>query len=497
MSDCLVPALALLATAACRPQLEPPEGAGGAGGAGGGGTATFALEPAAPADSAPLALRVRIAGAADADGVHFVEGDVGPGHLRQLAADDPSAALEKRLLPASVWRDGGDLVVAPHARLVPGAAYAVAVADRRVAFDLLAVEDEVGLSLLRVWPPEDSVAAVPSAIYCGASTLPPFDVPITLSPSGAAATLARGAASTGAGERCARFDASLPIAREEPLIPPPAVEVASIRISIDPAPLFVGDAAPSPVTAAICQPGEIVFGPGCARVSDDRAIVRTPAAPLLWVVAGPGLDLVTTTAASSAFAVHPLPVASAITLQLSVADAAAREVGAEVAVVTASAMPHVVLNEVLSNPVGPDATSEWIELVNDGLSGAPLGGLRVLDVGGSFELPAVTLAPGAFAVLVDEDWVPDPALDAAPAPGALVLRVPKLGQGGLANAGELLRLVDADDAVLSAIPATPSPDAGTSTARREPWLADAPSSFAPGIATPGSPNRLEQPAVDQ
>src|SRR5690606_35222078 len=145
-----------------------------------------------------------------------------------------------------------------------------------------------------------------------------------------------------------------------------------------------------------------------------------------------------------------------LVLEVSATDTAGREETATVVAHTGPPRGHVVLNEVLADPVAPDATAEWIELVNDGAVPARLGGLRIVDVGGEIPLPAVELAPGGHALVVDADWAPDPALDPAPPPGALVLRVPQLGKNGLANGGELLRLVDPEGTVLSAVPAIPS-----------------------------------------
>jgi hypothetical protein len=488
-------ALVALPFASCRPELDAPPGGAGGGGGGGGGDVTFSLEPDATPERAPLALRVRIAGGCDPDRVRFVAGEVGPGHLRQLADDDPSNALEERLLPATVWQDGDDVVVAPHARLVPGEEYAVAVPDRGVALELVATEEaEGGIALRRVWPPVDTPVVSPRLVLCGDVELPAFDREIALAPAGVTATLRRGATTTGAGRRCARIETAGAVPHDVPLLPPPSVEVdGAVVLHLDPAPLQIVATVPADMGSLGCDASEVPLGPGCARVLDDRAFLRTPAEPLLWAFSGEGLDLVALGDPGAPLTVHPLAPGASQVVDVAVVDAAGREVAVVAALVTRAPMPHVVLNEVLSDPVGPDTTGEWIELFNDGDVAASLLGLQIVDVGGVVDLPAAVLQPGAFAVVVDEGWAPDPALDVVPPEGTLILRVPQLGRSGLANAGELLRLVDAGGTVLSAVPATPSPGAGTSTARREPWLADTPSSFAPGVATPGSTNQLLSP----
>jgi hypothetical protein len=483
----LVPALLALG---CRPDLGRSTGAAGGGGAGGAGAIELVLEPDAPADAAPLALRIRIRGAAlDPTAVWLVAGEVGPGHLRQLAAGDPSNALAERIVPASAWLAGGELVLAPHGRLAPAEAYAVALADRATTRTIVtAAADDGGEALVRTWPPVDALAAVARAVLCGPRDLPPIERGITLDPAGVDATVARGAASSGAGRRCVRLVAPSPVPAGEPLLPPPSITAGGVDLALDPTPLVVGDGAAPPTAPIACDGSEVRFGPGCARVADDRAIVRTPDAPTLWVVSGAGVDQVTATAASEPFVVRSLPPSTALTLEVSATDVAGREAVGSVSVHTGAPGPHPILNEILADPVAPDATAEWIEIVNDGAAPAALGGLRILDVGGEIPLPAVDLAPGAFALVVDADWTPDPALDAVPPPGALVIRVPQLGRGGLANAGELLRLVDDGGAVISAVAPLASKEAGVSIARREPWLADTPSSFAPGTPTPGAAN---------
>ena len=63
----------------------------------------------------------------------------------------------------------------------------------------------------------------------------------------------------------------------------------------------------------------------------------------------------------------------------------------------------------------------------------------MFDSTGATALPAETLPKGAFALVVREDYVADSLDDLPPAPGTLLLRVPRLGNG-LSNSGEALRL---------------------------------------------------------
>jgi hypothetical protein len=176
-------------------------------------------------------------------------------------------------------------------------------------------------------------------------------------------------------------------------------------------------------------------------------------------------------------------------------DAFGRRIPIDAEVAMAAERPHLVLNEVLSNPRGAEALGEWIELTNDGIRVVELGDFVLDDAIEPVTLPAHELAPGAFALLVPEGYSPDPELDIAP-PGVVPLvALPRLGRSGLANAGELLRLRDRDGNVVSRFPALPAPGPGQSVARRAPDASDGEStSFGPHAApgaSPGAPNALE------
>src|SRR5690606_36652238 len=107
---------------------------------------------------------------------------------------------------------------------------------------------------------------------------------------------------------------------------------------------------------------------------------------------------------------------------------------------TGSPRPRVVVNEVYADANGPEPEMEWVELANAGTSAAQLAGYVLEDVGGQTELPYAELAPGAYALVVNESYQEDTDFDLAFDPCALVIRVPRLGKNGLSNAGELVRL---------------------------------------------------------
>src|SRR5262249_35088145 len=129
------------------------------------------------------------------------------------------------------------------------------------------------------------------------------------------------------------------------------------------------------------------------------------------------------------------------------------EVRFDVEISTAAPRPHVVINEVLANPNGPDKTEEWIELVNDGDASVVLEGWALDDGSGSGILPRVTLGPGAFALIVAAGYHVTTAVDVPAAAGTLIVRVAELASGGLSNQGETLRLQDAAGVTASEFPA--------------------------------------------
>jgi hypothetical protein len=157
---------------------------------------------------------------------------------------------------------------------------------------------------------------------------------------------------------------------------------------------------------------------------------------------------------------------------------------------------HLVLNEVLANPAGPEPDAEWIELVNDSARVASLSGLWLEDSGGSVPLPNAELAPGEIALLVGEGFQAS-GLDVPLPDDVRRLVVTSLGARGLSNSGEALLLVGAEG-VLSRFPMLAAPHAGHSIARRTLDAADDDGANfaeqAPPGASPGAPNSFEAEA---
>jgi hypothetical protein len=244
------------------------------------------------------------------------------------------------------------------------------------------------------------------------------------------------------------------------------------------------------VPASCDAAAPLAFGPGCAALLDDRLLARAPEARMFWQVGG-AVDWLGDVPPGAPFVIAPLPPDSAVSLGVSAIDVAGRVHAGRVGGTTLPAMAHVVIGEVLANPLGAEPQQEWVELQNTGLAPADLGGMVLADIGGEVVLPAASLPPGAFALVVGEAFLEDDGLDPPVPPGALVLRVEKLGKTGLSNSGEPLELRGAAGAVLSRFPPTPKPKPGGSVARVDPLAPDGvASSFAHAIPTPASANQL-------
>jgi hypothetical protein len=291
------------------------------------------------------------------------------------------------------------------------------------------------------------------------------------------------------GQHCLRFEPAPDDSREgKGSVPPPTVPTLDPVVRLDPRPFLV-DSDPLLIEPAVCTNDEAAFGPGCVRVMDDRLYGRSPEVPMLWAIQGEGIDAVFAVTAEEPFVIAPLPASTKLTLDVTTINNRGDALRTFFSATTLPPMAHVILNEVLANPLGSEPAQEWIELVNDGSVPAELAGYVVIDVGGKTLLPNGVLAPGGFALLVNEGFMEGDDYDPAPSPGTLILHVPKLGKDGLANSGEPLKLLRSDGMVVSHFPSDPKPKPGTSVARRTPSAPDErPASFVVAQPSPGRKN---------
>ncbi len=465
------------------------------------------LEPPSPLHAAPPVVRIHIKVTNLAEDLPRIEpdrfvliaGQIGPAHLGQLARNEISGALSERIIPTLEWLELDDTVVlAPTEKLNAGEVYSVASGAPKLSEEIIVMNDDPIDHLDLLWPPggvasQGSTARV--AVWCGTTELPAIIQPAALFPTGEPATLVRGATAQGRGHECVHLEPAGRPADLDAIAPPllvtangdPQGRVEPIALRVD-GPAFA-------FTPLSCEPDEIAIGPGCGRVADDRVYLRAPAMPLLWTVSTPQpptmLGTVMATEPDEHGVLSPLPPASAVTLLVDVLDPAGHLESTAHHLTTLAPMPHVIVNEVLANPVGEEPEQEWVELYNDGLATAELGGYLLTDIGGEVVLPEANLPPGAFALIVNEGFDETSDYDPPPASGTMLIRVAKLGKGGLNNQGEPLKLHDQEGNLLSRFPAEPKPKSGLSVMRVDPKAPDGnESSFmrCPELPTPGQHN---------
>lgn len=447
------------------------------------------VEPLGDLARAPSVLRLRVGGGLGSTALpdyRLFQGALSSYHLGRIRARELPSTLLERELEVVTWSEPPDVVVAP-ALALPSGVVSLTTPEQGLVAEV-AVDATLVPWLERRWPARGERRGTGLQIFCGAGASSVAEGPVALLPSGLSAELRLGLGTQGLfADSCIRLE---PEGESDavPSLPPLLVG----DVALEPVPLLAG---PAPLVDVVCAEGELELGPACVGVDDDRITVSTYGGPSLWAFAEPehvlgmvesgasfvlrGLDPGTTRLAGVAF------------------DRAGTSFAIDTEVTTEAPHAHVVINEVLANPAGPEGTSEWLELVNDGGASVDLAGFSLSDAGGSSVLPSVTLEPGAFALVVGDGFDPEPALDVLPAAGTRLVRVPALGAGGLSNSGEPLRLRDHAGRLLSTFPSLPAKHAGISIARRTPDALDTePASFAehatPG-ASPGAPNTLVDP----
>jgi hypothetical protein len=436
---------------------------------------------------APAVLRLRLPGARGGSNLSdfkFFEGSLSSYYVHKLEAGEVSDALSQREIEVLVWADGADIVIAP-TRALSGGVFSLATPALGLVAEVT-VDPDLVPWLTRLWPPADALTGSGFAVFCGQAADLGVSGPVVLDPAGVAAELRAGIGEDSLfADTCLSLLPSAPSSKAPELPPTLAGGVA-----LEPLPIVATDAA---IVTPACTSEEQLLGPACVTIDDDRVVVRAHDESSLWVVEQPE-SLLGLVAPGTSLVIHGFAPDTPITLRASAFDRNGERTLLTESISGAQAHAHLVINEVLANPRGPESVGEWIELVNDGTADAELGGLELRDSGASVVLPEATLGPGEFVLLAADGFAPDPEEDVPPAPGTRVITLPKLGQAGLANAGELLRLSDASGRVLSRFPALASPDPGVSIARRAPDSPDDDTSAfgahaRPG-ASPGAPNQL-------
>lgn len=433
-------------------------------------------------------LRLRGAnGEIEPSDVALVSGSLGERQLRDLERGTPSQALSERLLPLTVYAEGGDLWALPQAAFADGT-FTFAAPKLGIVKEL-EVSPEAEPFLIRAFPPAGQTTAKGVAVYCGLGTSTSILESAQLLPAGPAGAF-RDGLRDGDGSGCVRFE---PEHRPDEGVAQPPLRAAGALL--DPSPIALGPVVPpAPLT---CSDLEVQVGRACLLVDDDRLALRTPLEASLWGISiNDGAARVVATSGAFPITITGLTPASTQAIRADVVSLTRAIEHHELEVTTSAAHPHLVINEVYANSVGAEPDQEWVELFNSGTVPVSLEDFVLRDVGGETALPeGIALAPGAFALIVNEGFDETPSYDVPPAPGAQLVRVAKLGKNGLSNSGEPLELVYLGGQTEDAFPPTPKPLAGVSVGRIHPDVVPGDDTGfvrfetpTPGSANPAAPD---------
>lgn len=464
---------------ACGPPVPEPAPSEGP-------SVTVTFEPSAVATQVSNVSHIHISGAGPST-LFLFQGALSSYYLGKLKTEPVPDALLARQIPLVSWLGNGELVAAP-LRVLSAGQYSLAsesglVSQFEVSFELPV--------LTRIWPPAADSASPRLSIYCksAADSAPlPSGESLTLEPLPVTLQLAPGVDEAGTfAERCVHFSLDSPLDPEVTLVPAPVVGAWAL------APALFSSAAPQVVVPLSCGAQETAFGPGCAIAADDRAQVRSPQAPVVWVVHTEHGSLVRVTEGGAPLVVGGLSPGASEHVWGVARDESGEPHAFDLALRTTAARERPILNEALADALGPEPQSEWVELFNDGTLAVDLASYSFQDSGGRISLPHAVLGPKSYALLVREDYAPSVS-DEPPARDTQLIRLPTLGKSGLSNAGERLALVDGSGRELSVLPALAGKP-GQSLARRFPAAPDDdPTSFVFGPPTPGAPNSAPSPA---
>ncbi len=439
------------------------------------------FEPAAPAGSVALLFRARLHGVPASGAPWLFRGELSDYYVRTLKQGELPTALVDRAVPLRYWREGADCWLQPLDWLEPDAAYTLAFIGVG-ALGAVRAQSTAEPRIRRLFPAAGS-RKYRASVLCGASDAKLL-APLTLEPGGISLTATSGMAGMLGGD-CLTLVADGELA--EPMVAPPVLAGALL----EPSP-WLPLSRSAADEAAPCAAGAPFHG-ACLEVLDDRLRVTPGAQDLFFALNQPQNLVLATRAGTRSLLLGQLSPAAAVTLSGSVLSGSGALEAFQTTVTTAAARRHVLLNEVLANPVGPEPDGEWIELVNDSERVTSLAGLWLEDAGGHVQLPNQELEPGELALLVSDGFRAS-GLDVAIADRVRLLRVPSLGVRGLSNGGEGLLLVGREG-VLSRFPLLGAAHPGKSIARRWPDAADDdPAAFSEhgGLgASPGAPNSFD------
>jgi len=444
-------------------------------------------------DVAAPAMRIILSPAPASDDIALVKGKLSNRELKDLQTGDESSALQERLVPFLAWNDDDSLHIAPQAWIEPGEILTIGAPFGGWTHTFRIEDPDAAPRLQRVWPPIDAASSGTFAVWCLA-------VPARGEARSAGRTLAlepgpvlgrlRTGSLEGIGRDCVSWEALDP--PMGPIAPPPfALLEDGLTARVDPTPI-VPSWVDETGSHAGCGAGRVPIGPACARVMDDRIEVSLDSGAWWFAVRAGAMVRAGPLSREAPMIWRNLTPSTELAWEAYGADLRGDKRAWQGRLRTEAPMAHVVINEVMANPSGAEPEQEWVELYNDGALGVDLEGWIIEDPGGVATLPSGRLEPGRFALVVNEGFREDTWPDPAPAEGAVILRVPKLGNQGLSNGGEPLQLKDVTGRTMSGFLPRASPKAGQSIARRFPdavdWLEG--SFVSCSTSSPGAPNKL-------
>lgn len=396
-------------------------------------------------------------------------GELSDYHRARLDAESLPSTLEQRRVALGV----AETWFAPLDPLNEGETYSIAYSEQDVF--VLEIKPTRGSPFRRVWPTDAEPTRF--AVFCSerAEREPSVVLPSGLSPVAIAGD-----------NRCFGIVAEPGLA---PTLSPRLLFGQSVQTTL----LSGTTTKRIELRRNRCDNGSSRFAFGCAEVKDDRLFVDAPL-DSYWLVGGTG---------ATAFAAGPslrpvvrgLPPDDRVSLSLRIFLRDGTEATTEAQVMTGQPRPHVVINEVLADALGPEPQQEWIELYNDGSEAEQLSEFGLVDAGTVTPtwLPNHVLQPGAFALVARDDFDTESSWDVPPKRHTVVLGVPELVSHGLSNSGEPLSLVTTGGQPISSVPPLHA-KTGISWARITPSCPDVPECFelhaAPG-ASPGAVNVVQ------
>jgi hypothetical protein len=450
-------------------------------------------EPRAPLGAVASIMRFRVRGLPEEtrpESLVLYADPLSPYHEGRLRKNDVPNTLAERAIAALTWSEPAGVVLAPTQPLEPGRIYSLALPSLGLLAEVR-VSSAPQATFLRFWPPPRASEGLRTVVFCGEGAPPKAAEAVFFEPGHWAARYGVGIGPMKLrADRCFSLEVSTAVTPGVRLLPP--VRLGSV--ALDPTPLAV-NASPEPEVLEECAPPRERVGSLCARPEDDRIELCARGGQRLYALRVGEQHRVKVLDVGDCELFRGLTPGAKVALRGTAFDIAGTPEDLEATFVLAPTRAHLTLNEVLANPRGKEPTQEWVELYNDGSASVELANYRLADAGAETKLPAHTLARGSFVLLVSEKFEPGARDDVPFPPDAAVLRLPALGKAGLANSGEVIRLLDPSGLEVSRVPARAAARAGVSLARCEPGLGPDPVNFAlhaaPG-ASPGAPNLCEE-----